>query len=97
MTVRAFTDTSSNFHPYECDGPGKCPHCDRRRTEHHDPDNCALCDDTCEREPEWSCIVCSALIGPEDARTCAHCGSSFCAVHRGPGRSCPVCKEEPHA
>lgn len=25
-------DVSSNFHPYECDGSGKCVHCDRRIT-----------------------------------------------------------------
>lgn len=23
-------DTAENFHPYECDGPGRCCHCDRR-------------------------------------------------------------------
>lgn len=27
-----FLDTASNFHPFECDGPGKCVHCDRRTT-----------------------------------------------------------------
>lgn len=40
-----FLDTSENFHPYECDGPGKCEHCDRQVKEHHSPDKCALCDD----------------------------------------------------
>ncbi len=25
-----YYDTSDNFHPYECDGKGKCRHCDRR-------------------------------------------------------------------
>lgn len=35
---------SSSFHPYECDGPGKCPHCDRREQPDHDPATCALCD-----------------------------------------------------
>lgn len=25
-------DPSSHFHPYECDGRGKCVHCDRRQT-----------------------------------------------------------------
>jgi hypothetical protein len=35
---------SSSFHPYECDGPGKCPHCDRTQREGHDPSVCALCD-----------------------------------------------------
>jgi len=34
----------SSFHPYECDGPGKCPHCDRREQPNHDPATCALCD-----------------------------------------------------
>lgn len=43
-------DTSSNFHPYECDGPGDCIHCDRDRTRTHDPDFCVLCYDD-GREP----------------------------------------------
>lgn len=43
MTV--FLDTASNFHPYECDGPGRCIHCDRTVTDGHDPATCALCDD----------------------------------------------------
>lgn len=42
-------DTPDNLHPYECDGPGRCRHCDRRivegslRYQHH-PADCALCD-----------------------------------------------------
>ena len=36
---------SEDMHPYECDGIGKCIHCDRRRTATHIPENCALCDD----------------------------------------------------
>lgn len=39
-----FADTASNFHPFECDGKGKCIHCDRAKTERHDPATCALCD-----------------------------------------------------
>lgn len=39
-------DTASNFHPYECDGKGKCPHCDLRLEPGHDPTLCALCDVT---------------------------------------------------
>lgn len=35
---------SSSFHPYECDGPGKCLHCDRNTGQGHDPRECALCD-----------------------------------------------------
>ena len=41
--------TSEDMHPYECDGPGKCIHCDRlQRTSLmtgdilHDPATCAL-------------------------------------------------------
>lgn len=40
-----FTDRSSNFHPYECDGKGECVHCDREISTKHNPDTCALCDD----------------------------------------------------
>lgn len=38
-----FMDGPSNFHPYECDGPGRCIHCDQKHTSHHDPQICALC------------------------------------------------------
>jgi ferredoxin len=41
-----FFDTSSNFHPYECDGRGSCIHCDLTVTETHQPKTCALCNDT---------------------------------------------------
>ena len=55
MTV--IFDPSSNLHPYECGGMGKCEHCDRRIIEHtfgertthltghyaHHPAECALC------------------------------------------------------
>jgi hypothetical protein len=42
-TVLIFTDESSNFHPYECDGPGNCIHCDRLVSDTHEPATCALC------------------------------------------------------
>ena len=38
-----FLDGASNFHPYECNGPGHCIHCDRLVTPNHDPGHCALC------------------------------------------------------
>ena len=44
-------DTSENFHPYECDGPGKCAHCDRLLTDNHDPSTCALCDPEYDLQP----------------------------------------------
>ena len=34
-----------SFHPYECRGPKKCPHCRREKIEGHDPKDCALCED----------------------------------------------------
>jgi hypothetical protein len=43
-------DGAENFHPFECDGKGKCRHCDRRKTEDHDPATCALC--TPQEDPE---------------------------------------------
>jgi hypothetical protein len=42
--MAVFCDTSSNFHPFECDGRGKCVHCDRAKSANHDPATCALCD-----------------------------------------------------
>mgnify|MGYP000444780375 CR=1 FL=1 len=43
--MSVFYDPSSNLHPYECDGPGECIHCDQETTSKHDPNTCALCDD----------------------------------------------------
>lgn len=43
--MSAIIDPSHNFHPYECDGPGECPHCDREISTKHNPNTCALCDD----------------------------------------------------
>lgn len=40
-----FMCTSENFHPYECDGPGKCGHCDKVKNDRHNPEKCALCKD----------------------------------------------------
>jgi hypothetical protein len=34
---------TEDMHPYECDGPGKCVHCDRKTTEHHKVTRCAFC------------------------------------------------------
>lgn len=36
---------SSDLHPYECDGMGKCIHCDREKSVNHKPALCALCED----------------------------------------------------
>lgn len=41
--VIAFVDTAENFHPFCCEGPGECIHCDSRKTDDHDPAECALC------------------------------------------------------
>lgn len=48
-----FACHSENFHPYECDGPGKCRHCDRREIQAaydpdggHNPETCELCAET---------------------------------------------------
>lgn len=39
----AFVDGGpSAFHPYEC--RAGCVHCSGARTEHHDPDDCAICE-----------------------------------------------------
>lgn len=43
MFSAVFFDTADNFHPFECNGPGKCVHCDAQTTDKHDPNNCALC------------------------------------------------------
>jgi ferredoxin len=43
--MTTFLDTTDDLHPYECGGKGHCVHCDRKHTEAHDPDDCALCDD----------------------------------------------------
>ena len=50
----------SDLHPYECDGPGKCIHCDRKRTKHHRPSECWLCHETLKRHPK-NCQMCATL------------------------------------
>lgn len=47
-----YIDTSENFHPYECEGAGKCRHCDRAYLADHDPYKCALCDDGAHGEED---------------------------------------------
>lgn len=56
MTV--FMDASSNLHPHECDGHGKCIHCDRSTIYisgasaiAHSPATCALCDPGYDGQP----------------------------------------------
>ncbi len=34
---------SENLHPFECNGPGNCIHCDRIKTKNHHPMICNLC------------------------------------------------------
>lgn len=56
-----YYDTSSNFHPFECDGKGKCVHCDRVTVTGsngmgdvvvtHDPATCSLCDPDYDMQP----------------------------------------------
>ena len=36
-----FACTSDDFHPYECQSG--CIHCDKKKTDKHDPEKCALC------------------------------------------------------
>ena len=43
------TDSPDDLHPFECDGPGKCIHHDRKVTETHDPAKCPLCDPDYDR------------------------------------------------
>lgn len=37
--------TTSDMHPYNCDGmySGRCEHCERKKFKGHNPENCALC------------------------------------------------------
>ena len=48
-----FVCTADDMHPYACDGPGKCIHCDRRQVKGHVPSLCVLCRETplVERKP----------------------------------------------
>ena len=34
--------SSEQMHPYECGG-APCKHCEKRKTDTHDPEKCALC------------------------------------------------------
>jgi hypothetical protein len=44
MRTKPIVCSSDDLHPSECDGPGKCVHCDQIDTSTHDPNLCALCD-----------------------------------------------------
>lgn len=35
--------TKDDMHPYECAGDPPCIHCNRTKSEHHNPDTCAFC------------------------------------------------------
>ena len=45
MTAFVHICTASSMHPYNCNGPGKCIHCDEVPSESHAPKTCALCMD----------------------------------------------------
>ncbi len=60
MNRAVWVDPPSNFHPYECDGAGKCVHCDREyrlevnsleQEREHNPATCALCDPSYDGMP----------------------------------------------
>jgi len=36
---------SSDMHPYNCDGAGRCEHCDRQTTKFHKVSKCLFCRD----------------------------------------------------
>jgi hypothetical protein len=41
--VDGFQCTSDDMHPYECNGRGKCIHCDKVEDEEHNTKTCELC------------------------------------------------------
>lgn len=54
--MSVFVDVASNLHPFDCDGPGECIHCDRRIVVRHGvythhPGDCALCDPEYDGQP----------------------------------------------
>lgn len=66
MVMTVFYDGPENLHPYECDGPGYCVHCDRAYEKSitsetgtalrdHDPATCPLCDPAYDNmpNPHW--------------------------------------------
>jgi hypothetical protein len=44
MTYKIYLCVIDDMHPYACDGPGKCIHCDRKPLGDHNPSTCPLCD-----------------------------------------------------
>jgi hypothetical protein len=76
----AYVDTAENFHPYECDGPGSCRHCDRRTDPSHNPAVCALCDPDYDMQPnphrghaaELSCVETEMRDAITDLEDCEH-------------------------
>ena len=73
--MSGFFDTASNFHPYECDGPGKCIHCDRTITyrgegqlRHHALDTIEDAKWTLDHDPA-TCALCDDGTELPDAST----------------------------
>ncbi|HWT45403.1 MAG TPA: hypothetical protein VN085_05530 [Vicinamibacterales bacterium] len=61
-------DTASNFHPFECDGPGKCIHHDRVVTYRGEGDQRHHALDTIE-DAKWTV--------EHDPATCALCDPEY--------------------
>lgn len=62
--MSCFMDVPSNLHPWACDGPGRCIHCDRRATyrgeapeRHHALDTIEDAKWTIEHDPA-TCALC---------------------------------------
>lgn len=52
--------SSSDMHPYQCLGPDKCIHCDRRRLKYHQPSTCWLCHETIGKHRK-DCTMCATI------------------------------------
>lgn len=46
-TNKTYTEScsSSDLHPYNCEGEGNCIHCDQLETAEHKPSFCVMCND----------------------------------------------------
>ena len=62
-----FICTANDFHPYACDGPGRCIHCDRKTLPNHKVSLCGWCIEDVNAQRRSDRAVARILSMPEES------------------------------